>query len=274
MNLVQLIEAGSSNFLILISTALVLGALHGLEPGHSKTMMAAFIIAIRGTVTQATLLGISATISHTALVWIVALSGMYFFGGKFDAQNTEPYFQLVSGILIIVAALWMLIRTWRHQQDFNNLHHHHHHDHDHHHDHHHEKELKVLNVVSPEYHDAHELQHAQDINRRFSNKNITTGQIIIFGLTGGLIPCPASITVLLLCLQLKKIALGSVLVLGFSVGLAATMVVTGIVASLSVTHFTKRWKGFSAVARRAPYFSGALISLVGIYVVYRGIITL
>jgi nickel/cobalt exporter len=98
MDLVQLIEAVASNFWVLISTALILGVLHGLEPGHSKTMMAAFIIAIRGTVTQAALLGLSATISHTVVVWIAALSGMYFFGGKFDAETTEPYFQLVSGI--------------------------------------------------------------------------------------------------------------------------------------------------------------------------------
>lgn len=51
-------------------------SLHGLEPGHSKTMMAAFITAIRGTVLQATFLGLSATVSHTAVVWAVALSGL------------------------------------------------------------------------------------------------------------------------------------------------------------------------------------------------------
>jgi nickel/cobalt exporter len=56
---------------------------------------------------------------------------------------------------------------------------------------------------------------------------VTTGQVVLFGLTGGLIPCPASITILLLCLQLKRIALGATLVLCFSIGLALTMVVSG-----------------------------------------------
>jgi ABC-type nickel/cobalt efflux system permease component RcnA len=189
---------------------------------------------------------------------------MYFFGEKFNAKTTEPYFQLVSGILIIAVALWMLWRTWKHQHDFNTGHSHNHH----------QEKLKTLNVVSPEYHDAHELEHAEDIHRHFANKEITTGQIILFGLTGGLIPCPASITVLLLCLQLKKIALGSVLVLGFSIGLALTMVITGIVASLSVTHITKRWSGFSKIARRTPYFSGALITAIGFYVFYHGLISI
>ncbi|WP_282099206.1 hypothetical protein [Deefgea sp. CFH1-16] len=66
------------NAWLFIPSAILLGALHGLEPGHSKTMMAAFIVAVRGTWQQAVLLGLAATISHTAVVWIIALGGMYF----------------------------------------------------------------------------------------------------------------------------------------------------------------------------------------------------
>lgn len=99
---------------------------------------------------------------------------------------------------------------------------------------------------------------------------MTTGQIIVFGLTGGLIPCPASITVLLLCLQLKQFSLGAALVLCFSIGLALTMIASGAMAALSVKHVSKRWNGFGAFARKAPYLSGALIILVGLYVIWHG----
>src|ERR1700754_1628720 len=71
------IQSGNTSLWLFIPSAILLGALHGLEPGHSKTMMAAFIIAIRGTVAQAVLLGLSAAISHTAVVWVVALGGQY-----------------------------------------------------------------------------------------------------------------------------------------------------------------------------------------------------
>src|SRR5438045_4028659 len=94
------------NAWLFIPAAIVLGALHGLEPGHSKTMMAAFIIAIRGTVRQAVLLGLSATISHSAIIWILALAGLHF-SGRFNAEQSEPYFQLATGILVIGMALWM-----------------------------------------------------------------------------------------------------------------------------------------------------------------------
>jgi nickel/cobalt exporter len=97
---------------------------------------------------------------------------------------------------------------------------------------------------------------------------------VLFGLTGGLIPCPASITVLLLCLQLRQVVLGSTLVLCFSIGLALTMVTTGAVAALGVQHAARRFSGFGELARRAPYVSGTLILLVGLSVGYRGLHTL
>jgi nickel/cobalt exporter len=99
---------------------------------------------------------------------------------------------------------------------------------------------------------------------------VTTGQVVMFGLTGGLIPCPASITVLLLCLQLRQFTLGAALVLCFSIGLALTMVASGAMAALSVRHVSRRWSGFGAFAQRAPYVSSALIALVGVYVSVQG----
>ena len=356
------------NAWLFVPSAILLGALHGLEPGHSKTMMAAFIVAIRGTLGQAVLLGLSATISHTAVVWAVAMLGLYF-GRSWNAATTEPYFQVASAVLIVGVATWMLWRTWRdqhagHAHDHGHGHdHHHEHDgskrvdtghgvvrldifedgvpprfrlfnegqhghvwpaaqvsveterpggarqtfafmqrdgfleseqeipephaftarlrlghadhthdydvvyaeHDHHHDH------DGLGLSDGAYQDAHEHAHANDIRRRFANRHVTTGQIVMFGLTGGLVPCPASITVLLLCLQLKQFSLGAALVLCFSIGLAITMVASGALAALSVKHVSKRWSGFGDFARKAPYLSGCLIVLVGLYVGYQGV---
>lgn len=92
--------------------------------------------------------------------------------------------------------------------------------------------------------------HAADIRKRFAGRTVTTGQIIMFGLTGGLIPCPAAIAVLLLCIQLKQFSLGFVLVVCFSIGLALTMVSAGLLAALSVKHVSSRWSDFSSFARR------------------------
>lgn len=253
-----LLQQGNAWFFI--PGAILLGALHGLEPGHSKTMMAAFIVAIRGTLKQAILLGLAATLSHTVVVWVIAMAGMWF-GRGWDAQTAEPWFQLLSGVIIIVIALWMLWRTWR---ESRGAHDHHHHDHDHHHRHHHD-------LVDADWQDAHQRAHAEEINRRFKGQEVTTGQIVVFGLTGGLIPCPASITILLICLQLKHVALGATLVLSFSVGLALTLVASGAIAAIGLKHVSKRWSGSGELSRKAPWFSGALIILVGLYMMGHGI---
>lgn len=285
-SLADLLQQSAAHAWLFVPTAILLGALHGLEPGHSKTMMAAFIIAVRGTVRQAVLLGLAATLSHTVVVWVVALGGMWLFGGL-NAEATEPYFQLASGVLIVVIAAWMLWRTRREQIAAEHYHHdhgHHHghgHGHNHHgdHDHHEHEEFEEaeergLEVATGGFVDAHEMAHAEDIRRRFANSNVTTGQIILFGLTGGLIPCPGAITVLLLCLQLQRLALGAVLVLCFSIGLAITMVASGVIAAISVKQVTKRWSGFGEIVRKAPYVSGGVILIVGLYVAVHGWIAL
>jgi nickel/cobalt exporter len=382
-----LLQQGNS--WLFLPSAVFLGALHGLEPGHSKTMMAAFIIAVRGTLAQAVLLGLSATVSHTAIVWLIGLGGIYF-GRRFDVQTSEPYFQLASAFAIMTVATWMMLRTWnarRRETDDQGHTHHPVHDHEHGHDQEHhshahadedpqasrgrdiitpggrlrlrlepagstahfvleaeegalpgpdvagvvterrdgssevfgfrrdadrlisaqavpqphefiarlhlqvaggEQDFDVefvagghahavadyagLDLSSPGYQDPHELAHANDIRRRFANRHVSTGQIIAFGLTAGLLPCPAAITVLLLCLQLKQFVLGATLVLGFSIGLAFTMVASGAVAALGVRHLSRRFgRTFATFARRAPYFSGALILLVGLYLAYQGL---
>ncbi|MGZ0802566.1 nickel/cobalt efflux protein RcnA [Kluyvera ascorbata] len=267
-----LLQQGNAWFFI--PGAILLGALHGLEPGHSKTMMAAFIVAIRGTLKQAVLLGLAATLSHTVVVWVIAMAGMWF-GRGWDAQTAEPWFQLLSGIIIIVIALWMLWRTWRESRGahdhHDHAHHHHAHDHDHHHGHEHHHDHDHHNLVDADWQDAHQRAHAEEINRRFKGQEVTTGQIVLFGLTGGLIPCPASITILLICLQLKHVALGATLVLSFSVGLALTLVASGAIAAIGLKHMSKRWSGFGELSRKAPWFSGALIILVGLYMMGHGI---
>jgi len=366
----ELLQQGASQAWLYFPSAILLGALHGLEPGHSKTMMAAFIVASRGSVKQAVLLGLAATLSHTAVVWLVAMAGMYL-GQNLNAETTEPYFQLASAAIIITIALWMLWRTWRGEQMWrfeegdDHQHDYHHHDemqridtghgrielsifeegvpprwrlniltghawsaaemsllttrpdglaqqfrfvdrgdylesvdeipepheftarlslghaghshdydlefHEHGHGHGHDHaELEGLELSLEGYQDAHERAHANDIRKRFSNRNVTTGQIILFGLTGGLIPCPAAITVLLLCLQVKEVALGAVLVLCFSIGLAITLVTVGAAAAIGARQASNRWPWLGAVARRAPYLSSLLIIGVGIYVGVHG----
>ena len=383
-----LLQGGASGWLY-IPVAVVLGALHGLEPGHSKTMMAAFIIAIRGTVAQAVLLGLCAALSHSLIIWALAALALRF-GEHWNAETTEPMFQLFSAVVILVMAAWMF-RRLRLDAKAEHAHHHHHHGHSHDHDHHHHGDAEglgdarhihtghgmihlgifeegvppvfrlrfsehgkvfvpeagavSLRLTRPEGHaedyafaardgflestaaipephafevllgvshgdhshsykipfsenghghshehdhehghehthhhhhdedefqDAHEAAHAADIERRFANRRVTTWQIVLFGLTGGLMPCPAALTVLVVCLQVKQYSLGFALVAAFSVGLALIMVTVGAIAALGVRHAEKKMKGFHHLMRRAPYASCALLVVIAAYMAWHG----
>jgi ABC-type nickel/cobalt efflux system permease component RcnA len=272
----QLLQQGTVHAWFYIPTAILLGALHGLEPGHSKTMMAAFIIAIRGTVFQAMVLGLCAAFSHSLVIWLLAGLALHY-GSQWNAESTEPYFQLGSAALIIGLALWMAWRTHRdikaearHEEEHGHKHDHEHghsheHEHEHEHGHGHSHETNLVG-----YQDEHELAHATDIQKRFAGRTATYSQIALFGLTGGLLPCPAAFTIVLVCLQLKRFALGIAMVLSFSAGLAFTLVATGALAAWSLRHAEKRFSGFGTVARKLPYLSSGILTLMGLFIGVQG----
>lgn len=264
----ELIQQGATNLWIFIPTAILLGALHGLEPGHSKTMMASFIIAVKGSVGQAALLGLCAALSHSLVVWVLAAMALKF-GNELIAEQAEPYLMLVSAVVVLGVSIWMFMRT---RQDVLSAqaHHHeheHHHEKEHAHEHHHHHQAHAESAHlghHNSYQDDHERAHAEDIKRRFEGQKVTTGQIAMFGLTGGLVPCPASVTILMICLHLKKFSLGAVMVASFSLGLAISMVSVGVIAAWGAQQVGKRFDNgrFSDLARKMPYFSSGLMALV------------
>jgi nickel/cobalt exporter len=260
----ELIQQGATNLWVFIPTAILLGALHGLEPGHSKTMMASFIIAVKGSVGQAALLGLCAALSHSLIVWILAAMALEF-GNELIAEQAAPYLMLVSAAVVLGVSIWMFMRS-RHDELSAKAQHHPHqcgHDHDHGH-HHHSHVVNDHTSHNDTYQDDHERAHAEDIKRRFVGQKVTTAQIAMFGLTGGLVPCPASVTILMICLHLKRFSLGAVMVASFSLGLAISLVSVGVIAAWGAQQVGKRLdKGrLSDLARKMPYFSSGLMALV------------
>jgi ABC-type nickel/cobalt efflux system permease component RcnA len=258
----DLTQQGSTNLWLFIPTAILIGALHGLEPGHSKTLMAAFIVAIKGTPAQAALLGVCAALSHSIVVWLIAALALTF-GNAVLAEQAEPYLLLASSLIVVGVGLWMLHRTRLDNhaaQAFAQNQHDHDHDHGHHHEHHHDHHHVASTA---EYQDAHERAHAKDIAQHFQGQPITNVQIALFGVTGGLVPCPASVTILLICLNLKQFSLGAVMVASFSFGLALSMVSVGVAAAWGAARFSRHGSKLGDWARRAPYLSGGLMVLVG-----------
>jgi nickel/cobalt exporter len=235
-DITSLIQSSAAHAWLYLPLAVVFGALHALEPGHAKSLMAAYIVAIRGNAAQAATLGLSAAVGHTIVVWALAIAGLAL-GEKYIVEEAEPWLALLSGILIVLLALRMLWLLRRHA-GHSRAHDHGHGEHSHGHTHHHGP---VPGAV-------------------------TTGQIIWFGFTGRLMPCPSAITVLLVCLQIGQFALGVAMVAAFSVGLAATLVAIGLSVAWGSGTLMARWPAFDRWAARLPYLSAGFVLILGLVV--------
>ena len=379
----ELIQQGSGNLWLFIPSAILLGALHGLEPGHSKTLMASFIIAIRGSIAQAVLLGLCAALSHSLVVWLLAATALHY-GNQLLVEQAEPWLLLLSGLIVLAIASWMAWRTrqdnlaataWQHaphggkmintghglvelvldgkdntacfrlycynahlrpqspaadmqyqlqvrrddgrEEDYplqaqgGYLQAQHTIDLPHqfsvtlnmvHGDHAHQFALRFGPPAAQRYvqtsqnsktagkgsmlarpprasaqaepaqpyQDAHEKAHADEIARRFAGKTVSNGQIALFGLTGGLMPCPASVTILLICLQLKRVALGLTLVASFSTGLAISLVSVGVVAAWGARKLGEKFNRLDGTIRRLPYLSSLLMVVIACVMMLQG----
>ncbi|MGQ0456273.1 MAG: nickel/cobalt efflux transporter [Hyphomicrobium sp.] len=254
----DLIQSGSSTPWLYLPVAVMLGALHALEPGHAKSMMAAFIIAVRGTPWQAVALGTAAAVGHTIVIWGLAMAGLWL-GDRLILDKAEPWLMLISGILILVIALRILVsvRAANHGSS-----HHGNHDHDQPRDH---------ADVHGYYADAHARANGSDIAARYAGRQVTTSEILWFGFTAGLLPCPAAFAVLLVCLQLKEFTLGIAMVAAFSLGLAMTLVAIGVIAAWGVDRLAESGGRFLGVLSAAPYVSAIIVMGVGGLFVAQGI---
>jgi nickel/cobalt exporter len=209
-----------------------LGALHALEPGHAKSMMAGFIIATGGSAGQALLLGLSAALAHSLVVWALVLVALWL--GTAVPEHWLPWLGLAAGLVALGVAAWLAHGQWRGRAA---------HDHDHDHDHHH----------------GHPRHHAAPAGRA------TTGQVIAFGFSGGLMPCPAALAVLALCLSVGAVGLGLATVLAFSAGLAAVLVGVGLVAV--VTLRAAAAPAFAAITARLPWISVLVIAASALWTI-------
>ncbi len=288
MNPIHLAEQAGSNPWLFLAAALLLGALHGLEPGHSKGIMTAFILGTRGSYLQAVLLALSATVSHTAIVWILAWPASY--GGTlWTGLAFSPYLNLISGLVILALAYWMLRRFNRaspahahshaHPHEDHHQHHHHHHEHAHDpghshphpHAHTHAADFPLpadsLSMAMTMEEDEHARHHMREIAEKFSDQQISTAQVIVFGLSTGLAPCTAAIVILITCFRLHQPLLGMALVTAFSVGLGLTLTSVALLASWGVRTLGSRTEGFQEFVRKAPFFSALVTATIGIYLI-------
>ncbi len=258
--------------------AFVFGSFHALSPGHGKTMVAAYLVGSRGTVNHAVALGVIVTITHTLGVFTLGLVTL--FASKYVVpEKLYPILSVVSGLAVFGVGIWLLTSRLRGVSNARNVSDDHGHSHD---------PADGSDKVHPHLSDekyvlahAQEHPHSQDHNHGHSHGTghhhhhipegpITAKSLLALGISGGIVPCPSALVVLLSAVALHRIGYGMVLITAFSVGLASVLIVIGMMV-VSTRHWFERFPAGEGLLRRLPIASAAAITLIGIMLVIRAV---
>ncbi len=215
-----------------LASSFVLGALHALEPGHGKTIVAAYLVGSRGKPRHALALGAIVTFTHTIAIILLALLALIL-AKNIDVESLHPVFEAGAALIVLMVGGWMLKR---------NLH-----------------ELR-------HHHDAHPHSH-----QPVQTTGIFWRDLFFLGVSGGIIPCPAAFAVLLASLSAGKPESGILWVLSFSLGLAVTLMLVGILVTRAA-----QWVGHKFSQNRwlekTPLISSIIILLIGGVTLIRAIL--
>jgi ABC-type nickel/cobalt efflux system permease component RcnA len=216
-----------------LAAALFWGAAHALSPGHGKTIVTAYLVGRRGTPRDAAVLGAIVTVTHTIGVFALGLVTLAL-SQWIVPDRLYPWIDVVAGVSVVVIGATVLrarVREWLHERAHRRGHHGHHHHH-HHHEH----------VAEP---------------------GSGLRGLLAVGVSGGALPCPSALVVLLAAISLHRLAFGLVLIVAFSLGLALSITGIGLAAVLARTAFARR--SFDGLLLRAlPAVSACVIVAAGV----------
>lgn len=248
---------GVGTFILALMAAFGFGAAHALTPGHGKTIVAAYLVGSRGTMRHAIFLGLTTTMTHTAGVFALGFITL-FLSQYILPEQLYPWLGLFSGLLVV--GIGFSIFGQRLREFINpNLGHHHHHHHDYddaHHAHHHHDETHHAHHHDSSHHHSH-LPPGTD------GELITWRRLLALGISGGILPCPSALVVLLSAIALQRVGIGLLLIVAFSVGLASVLTGIGILMVYAGRLFERIPVG-GRVIKALPVASAFIITIVGI----------
>jgi len=213
-----------------LGAAFFWGMAHALSPGHGKTIVAAYLVGQRGTPLHAAALGLIVTVTHTIGVFALGLITLAL-SQLIVPEQLYPWLNLVSGLLVVAIGAAVFRSRYRHQRA---------HSHGHHHHHHHE--------------------HGAPGRR----------SLVAVGISGGLLPCPSALVVLLAAISLHRVAFGMLLIVAFSAGLALSITGIGLVAVFAKRLF-RRASFEGRLVRLLPAASALVILAAGLAMTVRAL---
>ncbi len=246
-------ELSAAVVLFSLLAALVLGALHALSPGHGKTIVAAYLVGSRGTAWQAVVLGLTVTATHTAGVFALGLVTL--FASKYVLpEQLYPWLSFSSGMLVVLIGLGLFVPRLR--AALLQAHHH---------------EAEAGHSHASHEHHAHGHDHDHDHDHTPDAARPSIRRVVALGISGGLLPCPSALVVLLSAVSLHRIGFGLVLICAFSLGLAGVLTAVGLLL-VHAGSYVSRFKASARLLPALPMASAFVVMLAGAAISAQGLL--
>lgn len=263
--------------------AFAFGAMHAMSPGHGKTVVGAYLVGSRGTVKHALFLGLTVTITHTIGVFLLGLI-MLFASNYILPEKVMPFLSFVSGMLVFFIGISLFKDRLFAAFGWQSHHHHHGHTHDGHfhshedddlahreHDHSHEHHLHDEHSHTHHTHGEFSHTHGGSTHTHLPPDKITWGGLLALGISGGLLPCPSALVLMLAAISKERIGYGLVLTIAFSFGLAATLTAVGLLFLWGGKLIDGSRLAGSRIVKMLPVFSAFVIACVGAIICYNAL---
>lgn len=237
--------------------AFALGALHAMSPGHGKTVVGAYLVGSRGTLKHAVFLGLTVTVTHTLGVFALGLITL-FASNYILPERLMPFLNFVSGLLVFFIGISLFKDRLLSALGYKSAGHHHEHGHG-------EGEHSHTDGAAMHTHDGvHYHSHQPP-------EQITWSSLLALGISGGLLPCPSALVLMLSAISLGRIGYGLVLTVAFSVGLAATLTAVGLIFLYVGKLFDNPALGNNRLIKTLPVLSAFVIACVGAVICYNSL---
>ncbi|MGI8470112.1 MAG: nickel/cobalt transporter [Pyrinomonadaceae bacterium] len=240
-----------------------LGALHAMSPGHGKTVVGAYLVGSRGTIRHAAFLGATVTITHT--LGVFALGLVTLFASKYILpERLMPYLNFISGLLVLFIGLVLFkerlfaLLNWNKNS--------------------HQDLLEDDPTHTLEELENYPLQngsthtHGGSTHSHLPPKNVSWRNLLVLGISGGLLPCPSALVLMLSAISLDRIGYGLILTLVFSVGLAATLITIGLVFLYVGKIFDNPALSNNRLVKTLPLFSAFVVTCLGAIICYSSLV--
>ncbi len=242
--------------IVLLGLALAFGfgALHAMSPGHGKTVVGAYLVGSRGTIKHAIFLGLTVTITHT--VGVFALGFITLFASSYILpERMMPMLNFVSGLLVLFIGLSLFKERLFSYLDWKIETHHH-------------QPHSTETDSHPHTHDGVTHTHGGSTHSHLPPQEVSWRNLLALGVSGGLIPCPSAIILMLSAISAGRIGYGLILTLFFSLGLAATLTGIGLLFLNVGKLFDSSSIAGNRIFKTIPVFSAFLIACIGAVICY------